>query len=457
MSEQPKKTSAALDLLNGNIATTLLRFSVPFMISTLLQTLYSTIDTIIVGQFLGSVGLSAVSNGTQLMQMLYMLCIGFATAGQILIAQYEGAGEEKKIQRVFGTLFWMELGLSVALGVLCLIFSRQFLSVLHTPEEAFEQANYYIVICSAGMVFTGLFNMFSAVLRGLGDSNHPLLFVVISSVLNIFLDILFIAAFKWNVAGAALATVIAQGVSVAFSLWFFVRHSEVLHFKLQRSVFRFEKSTAGRLVSLGIPMAIQSGAIQLSFLFVNSMVNTLGVSVSAALGVIQKLRNIPGILSQGLSLGTSSMIGQNWGAGNLKRVSGTVNWCLVYSGIVSAVFAVIFLCFPTLCFRLFTQDQTVLAYAWIGILSLVVELPARIFMPGCNALVSAQGFVQFSFIIAMVDAFLGRILFCWLFGIALNMGAFGFFMGCSLGTYLTAIPVFIYYISGLWKRRKVLD
>lgn len=451
-----KSSSVSMDLLNKPVAQTLLRFSFPFMLSTLLQTLYSTTDTIIVGQFLGSAGLTAVSNGSQLMQMLYMICIGFSTAGQILIAQAVGAKNYDKTQKVVGTLFTLEVALSAVIGAACVIFHHQMLTVLNTPAEALAQAEYYTLICGAGMIFTGLYNMFSAVLRGMGDSKHPLLFVFIASVLNMVLDIIFIAVFHWNVAGAALATVIGQVVSVIFSIWFLRRNSVQFHFHLGLRDMIPHRETAGQIVKIGIPLAVQSGAIQFSFLFVSRMVNTLGINVSSAFGVAQKVRSVPTILTQALNLGASSMIGQNLGAGQTDRVKSTVNWGLVYATIINAVFAVLFILAPLPCFRLFTPDQAVLAYAAMSMFTLVVELPGRCLMPACNALVSAQGFVQFSFVVAFLDAFAGRVLFCWLLGVVLDLGALGYFLGYSVGTYLTAIPVFVYYVSGWWKKRAAL-
>ncbi|MCD8076407.1 MAG: MATE family efflux transporter [Lachnospiraceae bacterium] len=446
-------TEGKHDLLNGPVASTLLSFSLPFMLSTLLQTLYSTTDTIVVGQYLGQNGLSAVSNGSQLMQMLYMICVGFSTAGQILIAQASGSGDDSKIQRVVDALLVMEVALSVVFGLLCVVGSGWMLNALATPEEAWEQARYYIVICGIGMIFTGLYNMFSALLRGVGDSVHPFLFVLIASLANVILDVVFIVAFGWNVAGAALATVIGQFISVVFSIQYINRHRESFPFRLRLRKMLWDTETAVKIVKLGIPAAIQSAAIQFSFLFVSHMVNSLGVSVSAAFGVLQKLRNIPAILTQGLSLGASPMIGQNLGARRVDRVNQVVKSSLLFATVINIAFGILFFAFPVLSFRLFTQDEAVLAYASVCIFSLLIELPARFVMPGCNALVSAQGFVKFSMIVAFVDAFVGRILFCWLFGVFLGWGAAGFFYGYSVGTYMTAIPVFVYYITGLWKKR----
>lgn len=448
--------TAQSDLLHGPVARSLLTFSLPFMVSTLLQTLYSTTDTVIVGQCLGSNGLSAVSNGSQLMQMISMICVGFSTAGQVLIAQSVGAGNADKIRKIVESLVYLVIGLSVALGVLCVVLCDVFLTALNTPAEAYEQARYYVIICGYGTIFTGLYNMFSAIFRGLGDSRHPLLFVCIASVINIILDLLFVAVLGWNVAGAALATVLGQLASVAFSVVYLYRNPALLPFPFQILKMRPHGETAGQITKIGIPLAIQSAAVQFSFLFVSGMVNTLGVDVSAAFGVAQKLRNVPGVLTQGLGLGASSMIGQNLGAGQQKRVSQTINWCLLFTTIVNALFGVLFALAPVLCFRMFTQDEAVLIYAGVCMFTLVVELPGKCVMPACNALVSAQGFVKFSMVVAFLDAFAGRVLLSWLLGIVLDMGALGFFLGYSLATYLTAVPVFVYYISGLWKKRRIL-
>ncbi len=453
-----KENPSAVDLVHGPVGGTLLRFSLPFMLSTLLQTLYSTADTVIVGQYLGSAGLSAVSNGSQLMQMLYMICISFSTAGQVLIAQAEGAGDQCRTRKVIGALFSLELVLSAVIGGACVLFARPVLALLHTPAQAMEQAVWYTAICGAGMIFTGLYNMFSAVLRGMGDSVHPLLFVVIASACNIVLDLLFITVCGWGVAGTALATVIGQAASVIFSLIFVFRSAGLLQlqFRSGRRLWKTDRQAKRDLIRLGIPMAIQGGAVQSSFLFVSRMVNSLGLNVSAAFGVCQKLRNLPGILTQGLQLGASSMIGQNWGAKQKERVSSTVKRCILFACAINLGFGLVYALFPQLCFRAFTQDEAVLEYAGMCMFVLILELPARCLMPGCNSLISAQGFVRFSFVLAFVDAFVGRVLFSWLLGTVFDMGALGFLLGYSIGTYLTAVPAFLYYASGLWRRRKLL-
>jgi len=458
MAEKMKNGAAGgvSDLVNGPVASTLISFSIPFMLSTFLQTLYSTADTIVVGQYLGSAGLSAVSNGSQLMQLLYLFCVGFSSAGQVLIAQAQGAGKKEFERELVGALFGIVVIFSVAIGVLCILFNGSFLTLLATPEEAFVQAEYYIIICGAGMVFTGLYNVFSAVLRGLGDSIHPLLFVLVASVVNIILDVVFIAFFHWNVAGAGLASIIGQAVSVWFSFVYLKRHKELFPFSLHIRDLIPHREISMKIIAIAIPMSIQNAAIQFSFLFVSRMVNALGVTVSAAFGVTQKLRNIPGMLTQGLGTGCSAMIGQNLGARRNDRVDVIMRWGYAITAGINAVFAIVFFAAPVLCFRMFTQDETVLVYAGICILSLLIELPGKTCIYIGNALINAQGFVKFSTIIGLTDAFAGRVFLSWLFGIRLGWGASGFFIGYSLGTYLTAIPGLVYYVSGLWKKRSLL-
>ncbi len=454
--ETQKDKGTLTDLVNGPVARTLLLFSLPFMASTLLQTFYSTVDTVVVGQFLGSTGLSAVSNGSQLMQTMYMLCIGFANAGQVLIAQAEGAQMPDKTRKTSAALMQIILIVSLMEGLICIFGARALLTLLATPEEALDQAVSYVVICGIGMIPTGFYNMFSAIFRGMGDSRHPLIFVAIATVINTVLDVLFIGVFGWDVAGAALATVIGQVSSVIFSVRLLAKNPDSFHVDFKLAFRKAERNEYWQIVRLGIPLSIQSAAVNVSFLFVSRMVNSLGLSVSAAFGVTQKLRNIPGVLTQGLSMGSGSMIGQNLGAGRNDRVQKTVTYGIYFCTVINLIFGILFTAAPVLCFRMFTQDVSVLEYAELCMFSLVIELPAKCVMTTCGQLISALGFVQFSMVISFLDAFAGRILLCWFLGTFLGLGALGYLMGFSLGTYVSAIPQFVYFLSGLWKKRSRL-
>lgn len=445
-----------VDLTTGPVGKTLVLFSIPFVLSTLLQTLYSTVDTIVVGQVVGSAGLSAVSVGSQIMNLMNMVVIGFATAGQILLAQAKGAGEQERIQRVVGTLVYMMAAITVLMGLVCMAFSAALLRLMHAPEEAFAPARAYVMICGAGMIFTGFYNMFSAMLRGLGDSRHPLIFVAIASLINLVLDIVLIAGMGMGAVGAAIGTVIGQAASVVFSVVYLNANRREMGFSLALSDLRYDRRSAGTMMRLGLPMALQSAAVQTSFLFVGSMVNSYGLVSSAAFGVCQKLREMPHVVTNAVGMGAASMIGQNLGARKVDRVKETV-WFGIK--LCLSINAVVFCCFilaPRACFGIFTRDAAVMEFAEICALTLALELPGKALMPPCNALVNAQGFVAFKMIIALVDAFVGRVLVSYLLGSVLGMGVNGFFFGYTLATYLTAIPVFVYFLIGKWKSRTLL-
>lgn len=444
------------DLNQGNVFQTLFLFSIPFMLSTMFQTLYSMVDMIVVGNFVGKEGLSAVANGSQLMELIIVFCVGFSTAGQIIISQYVGAKKTEKIWKINGTLFTVLIIFSVVLTCIGLLGGGALLKILSTPSEAFSYARSYVLICSGGILFTGLYNMISAIFRGMGDSRHPLYFIAIASIVNIILDLLFVGVLKWAVAGAALATVIGQGVSVVCSLIFLQRHQQAFYFALRKEYMKPDKAITRMLFRLGIPLALQSSAVMISFLFVNKMINGLGVAVSAVFGAGQKLRNIPGIMTQAIGLGATAMTGQAFGANLQKRVSQIYLYGCLINTIISVSICAVFMIWPQECFRLFTSDESVLAYAPMFMLTLLIEMPAKIFMPSGGALISGCGNTRLSMTLAFCDAFIGRIFMTWLLGKYFGMGAFGYFLGYTSATYVTSVPQIIYYLMGTWKNRKRL-
>ncbi len=208
------------DFTEGSIPKQLFWFSLPFMASNALQVLYSTIDMIIVGEYVGTAGLSAVSQSSQILNFAAMVCLGVSNGGQVLISQALGAKKKKEMSEIMGTLFGILMILALALTAVALIGRPWILDIMNIPEESLSMASDYLIICGAGLIFTAGYNMVSAVLRGMGDSKRPFMFICIASVINLVLDILFTGILGWGVAGAAWATIIGQAVSFIFSLIF---------------------------------------------------------------------------------------------------------------------------------------------------------------------------------------------------------------------------------------------
>lgn len=449
-----QKNKITKNFTSGNIAKGLFVFMLPFMASNAMQVLYSTIDMIIVGKYVGTAGLSAVSQSSQILNFATMVCFGFSNAGQVMVSQAIGAGKRKEMSQIIGTLFSLITLLSVILSAVFLLCRGQILSIMNIPPESYAYAEHYLIICGAGLFFTAGYNMVSAVLRGMGDSKRPFLFICIASVVNLVLDILFTGIFKWEVAGAAWATIIGQAVSFLFSVYYLYRHRE--EFDFQRGSFRVNARYAKMILSLGTPMAIQSGCINISMLYVSSMVNDVGVVASATFGVGMRIDDIINKISQGIQYAALPMISQNIAAGQEKRAVKVVHWAWIYSLIMTVISMIGYVLFGEQMFMIFSDDVLVHQMSDVFIRAILWMFPALAVMRGSSAFIQGIGNAKLSMVLALLDGVVLRIGLSWLFGIALNLGFYGFVLGYALAPYGCAVPGMIYFLSGIWKKRRVL-
>jgi putative MATE family efflux protein len=440
----------------GNIARQLLWFALPFMASNALQVLYSTIDMVIVGEYVGTAGLSAVSQSSQIVNFATMVCLGFSNAGQVLLAQAMGAGKRKEMNDVIGTLFGFISALALVLTAVVLVAQTWILDVMKIPTESYDMARDYLVICAAGLVFTAGYNMVSAVLRGMGDAKRPFLFIGIASAVNLVLDIVFTGFWGWGVAGAAWATIIGQAVSFLFSLFYLFRRREAFGFDFKRESFIPKPKYTGMIASLGTPMAIQSGCINLSMLVVNAMINEVGVVASATFGVGVRIDDIVNKISQGIQYAAVPMISQNIGAGNNERTKQVVRWVWVFSTALTVFFMILYVTLGKQLFMLFSDDPLVHDMSGEFVRAILWMFPAFAVMRGSGAFVQGIGYAKLSMALAILDGVVLRIGLSWLFGIALGWGFFGFVLGYGLAPYGYAIPSMIYFLSGKWTKRRVL-
>lgn len=446
----------AKDFTKGNVPKQLLWFMLPFMASNAMQVLYSTIDMIVVGEYVGTPGLSAVSQSSQILNFATMVCLGFSNAGQVLIAQAMGAGKRKEQNQIIGTLFSLIVILSVILAAVFLGAQNWIMDVMRMPEESRKFALDYLVICASGMIFTAGYNMVSAVLRGMGDSKRPFLFIGIATVVNLVLDLLFVGVFRWEVAGAAWATIIGQVVSFVFSLVYLYRHKESFGFDFKKESFAINPRYTKMIAQLGTPMAIQSGCINLSMLFVNSMINEVGVVASATFGVGIRIDDIINKISQGIHYAAMPMISQNIAAKEPKRATRVVYWAWIYSGILTVIAMTAYVIFGKQLFMAFSDDPMVHAMSRDFIRAILYMFPALAVMRGSSAFIQGIGNAKLSLVLALLDGVVLRIGLSWLLGIVLDWGFFGFVLGYGLAAYGCAIPGIIFFLSGTWKRQKVL-
>ncbi len=451
-----KQKTMINDLTQGSVAKQLVLFTLPLAASNLLQIIYNLVDMIVIGQFVGSTGISAVSIGGNLMHIFMFIGIGFAGAGQVIISQLVGKQDKEGVNRAIGTMFTFLAILAIACTAVSLLGQDLLLSWMNTPEEAWDQTRDYSVVCYWGMLFIFGYNAVSSILRGMGDSTRPFIFVAVAAVINLLLDLLFIVGFGWDAFGAALATVIGQGVSFVSSLVYLYTRRSQFGFDFKLRSFAVDRDKLVPLVKLGFPMALQSMAIVLSSLIVTSWINEYGLIASAVTGIGSKLRDTMSIVTNSLCTATSTMVGQNMGAGKTDRVKRTV-W--VSFGICMGAFviyAAVFLLFPTKLFSIFDTDPEVLAWAPKYMWTLVITLLCSCMMSSFNGLINGIGFASLAFAIGMLDGVVARVGLAILLGKVFEMGIMGFWMGSALAGLFTAIPGMVYYFSGLWKKRKLV-
>ncbi|MDO5411219.1 MAG: MATE family efflux transporter [Lachnospiraceae bacterium] len=305
----------------GRISGKLLKFMIPILGALVLQAMYGAVDVLIVGQFGTTAGISAVSTGSSIVNLVIFTVTGLAMGITVLIGVYLGQKKEKRIGKVIGGAICFFAVVSVVLAVLMLVFARPLVMLMQAPEEAVDLTITYVRICGGGMIFVIAYNVISSVFRGLGNSKLPLIFVAIACVVNIFGDLFFVAVLKMNVAGAALATIMAQAVSVALSL--IIIRKQQLPFTISREDICFNPEIRN-FVRVGAPIALQEILTELSFLALCAFINRLGLEASSGYGVANKIvafvMLVPGSLMQSIS----SFVAQNVGAGKEKRARQTM-------------------------------------------------------------------------------------------------------------------------------------
>lgn len=448
--------SLANDLTVGSVPRQLISFAAPLLASGLLQTVYNMVDAAVVGKVVGSTGLAAVSIGGDMLHTMTFVGMGFANAGQVIISQFMGAGQKDNIKKMIGTLFTFMLGVAALLTVVCLVLCKQILNWMNTPAEAWQYTLDYVAVCIVGLIFIYGYNLVSSILRGMGDSRHPFVFIAVATVINIVLDLLFVAVFQWAAFGAALATVIGQGVSFIMAIVFLYRNRERFGFDFARSSFGIHREVFVPMVKLGIPMVLQSAAVQFSRLFISANINSYGVMAAAVTGIGNKLDTAVNVFTGSMSTAGGSMIGQNIGAEKYDRVSKVIGCAFLIDLVVVAIMIGAVVLFPGAVFGLFTDEAATIEAAMVYIPVAVLCFASCVFRSPMFALISGSGYARLNLAVGLLDGVLARVGLSVLLGEVFGLGIYGYWYGGALAGY---VPFFIggaYYLSGKWRTRKYI-
>ena len=442
------------DFTQGNISKQLVVFAWPLFLSNLMQVVYNMVDMIVVGKVLGKAGLSAVAVGGDVTNLLTFISMGFASAGQVLIARHIGARQREKIGPFVGTMSSFLMVCALIMSAAGLVLQDTILQLMNTPPEAYRGALQYSAICMSGLVFIYGYNIVSAILRGMGDSKHPYVFITVAAVLNVGLDLIFVVKLNLGAGGAALATVISQAVSFLSCVVFLARNRKQFELNVTRRDFlHWDGEMLRELIGLGTPMAIKSASVYVSKLFVNSWINSYGVAVSAFAGIAQKIANVSNLISNSMNAAGSTMVGQNIAAGEFERVKQIMVAVARITLSIAVLLSVTMILFPEQIFGLFTEpgETEVLAIAGGYVPIAVLLFFGSALRAVMNALINGSGNYKVNFATALLDGIVLRIGLSVLFGLVLDLRHYGFWLGDALAGFTPFWIGLIFYLSGRWK------
>jgi putative MATE family efflux protein len=439
------------DLTKGKEQGLIFRFAVPMLIGNVFQQLYNIVDSLVVGNFLGKDALAAVGASFPVIFTLISLIIGIATGTTIIIAQYFGAKDYKNVSRAIDTMYIFTFISSVAVSIAGIFFTDDIFRLLQLPEELLPQATSYLTVYLAGMIVFFGFNGISAVLRGLGDSKTPLYFLILASIVNIGLDLLFILVFGWGIASVALATVISQGGAFVTAIIYLNKTHEIMRFSLRGLVF--DRSIFKKSLRIGLPSGLQHTFVALGMMALMGLVNTFGTTVIAAYSVAQRVDSLAMMFAMNFSAALTSFVGQNIGAGNFERVKKGLRSTLLMGSAISLAVTAVVLVFAGGIMGLFTQDELVVATGthYLNIVSPFYITFTGMFVIG--GVMRGAGDTLIPMFLTLFSLWLVRIPLA--FFLSSYMGETGIWWAIPIGWLSGTIFSYLYYLTGRWKTRGV--
>ncbi len=440
------------DLTIGNESKCIFNFALPMLIGSLFQQLYNTADSIIVGQFVGKDAMAAVSGATPIMFLLTSFLMGITLGFSILLSQYYGSKDMKKVKTTIDTTYIFIFVASFAISIIGIALSDTILHLMNTPDSILQLSKGYLNIVFAGVLFSAGYNSISSILRGLGDSTTPLYFLIIATIINIILDIVFIIYFNMGVNGVALATVIAQACSFIFSVIYLNKKHEILKIRVKNLQYDSKIFKAG--LKLGIPSAIQQMLFSVGNITLQSLVNSYGTSAMAAFGAGSKIEMFISLPIMNLGAAVSTFVAQNIGAGKIDRVKKGVKASIRMSLAISIFVIILFLVFKGDLIKIFNTDYEVVS---IGS-NYLLTIGPFFFIIGISFMLTSAirgaGDSVFAMISSLISLWLARIPAAYL--LSSIFGVSGIWMGVPIGWAVGFVVTGIYYKKGYWRNKSVI-
>lgn len=440
------------DLTTGKEGSLIFKFAAPMLLGNVFQQLFSVVDSIVVGKFIGKEALAAVGASFPVIFIMVSLIIGLVMGTTVVISQYFGAKDFVKVRRAIDTMYIYTTIAGILTTIIGLIISEPLLRLLGLPEELMPQALKYLRIYLSGNVIFFGYNGTSAVLRGLGDSKTPLYFLIIATLANILLVILFVAIFQWGVAGAAYATLIANGLAFALAIvWLNKTHKLI---RIAIGGLHFDRETFRQSVSIGLPTGIQQTLVALGALALMGIVNKFGTNVIAGFSVASRLDTLATIPAMSFSQALSTFVGQNIGANKPERIRSGLISTVRMSGVVTVVTSLVIVFTGHILMRMFSSDTEVIRLGdqYLTIVSSFYLLFTFMFI--YTGLMRGAGDTLVPMFISLLSLWLIRIPMAWI--LSGKIGVSGIWWAIPAGWLIGLILSFIYYRSGRWKKKTVV-
>jgi len=440
------------DLTEGKPANLIFRFATPMLIGNVFQQVYNITDSIIVGKFLGKEALAAVGASFPLIFLLISFIIGIASGSTILIAQYFGAKDIDKIRKTIDTLYIFLFFASITVTIVGIAFSESIFRLIKLPEELIPQASLYMNVYLTGSVFFFGFNGTSAILRGLGDSKTPLYFLIISTIANIFFDILFVIVFKWGIGGAALATVIAQAGAFITTVIYLNKTHPIINLTWRK--LHWDKEIFRSSVRIGLPTGFQQTFVSIGMIALLRIVNDYGTNVIAAYSVAGRIDNMAGLPAMNFGTALSTYVGQNIGAKKMQRVKQGLIATLNMSTWTALATSVLIIIFRHQLMALFVSDEAVIRIGgeYLLIVGSFYIIFSSMFVIG--GVMRGAGDTLIPMFITLLSLWLIRIPLAAI--LSSHFGVVGIWWAIPIAWFMGMSLSYIYYRTGRWKKKSII-
>lgn len=437
------------NLTKGKISTTLLKFAIPVLFASLLQALYGAADLFVVGQFSDSAAVSAVAIGSQVMQTITGIILGISMGGTVLIGRRIGEKNAEGTAKAIGLLSILFILFAIILTPLMFLATNSAISLMHTPLEAISFTRQYIIICSLGIPFIIGYNAVSGIFRGLGDSKTPVYFVLIACIVNIIVDVVLVGVLKFGAIGAAIATISSQAISFIISLIYMIKKG--FSFEINKKHFKLDKESVKYILIVGFPLALQDALVNISFLIITAVINTMGLVASAAVGVVEKIIIFAMLPPTAFGSAVSAMTAQNIGAGEIKRAKTVLRYGIIYSLIFGVLAMIYSQLYPETLTSIFSNDINVVKVAGEYLKSFSIDCIMVSFVFCMNGYFSGQGKSTISLIHSLIATFGFRIPLTYFISRIDGVTLYELGLAAPISTFVSIIICFGYFY---WQNRK---